>query len=393
MVSKDLIYLRCMPFLSNADDLITELNITIEKIEDTNVYDNILVEINDELILLLTSEPPNYPIADYHYEVIKFYFTILILKALDNIALTRIWVRHFLYRIRTCIATYVNNNELEDNIKFFLDVFRLLDKDQKFQLRKITLESKDQTFGIHMMDYLDIVNEISNSEPERYQQLKLVNMTLHKGYVVIGFHETEILSAFIEYYARIKFFQYYNFYGEDENIQIVNSLMQLSKKISLIVNKLKRLIVQSEYVSLNVKKHYVPKEILYEQEKIKDVEKSNVIIKDIMETGLVSIEHFPPCINVLLEKIVIKKIPLTHNENILLCTYLAKKHFIKDHIIKIFSKAVNYNKKTTDYQVRSLVDKNLMCMNCVNLQTEGICHKELDKTKQCERIKNPLSFR
>ena len=71
----------------------------------------------------------------------------------------------------------------------------------------------------------------------------------------------------------------------------------------------------------------------------------------------------------------------------------SKKHFIKDQIIKIFSLATNYDKKVTDYQVSSLVDKDLMPMNCTNLLTEGICKKELDKTQQCNHLKNPLSFR
>lgn len=388
--NQDLEYLRYFPFLSNSSDVIGQLNITIEKIEDTNIFDKILFDIYKELSLLLNPELAAkikfYPTTHYSFEVTKYYLTIMVLRVLDNIALTRIWVKYLLNSIRFHLTSLAND---KDPIKMFITLFRLLDVGNHFELKQITIDSetKIKAFGLNMVDYLDVANDISNSDKERYQNLKLVNTTLHKGMVIIGFHEQDQLSAFIELFARTKTFQLYNSHNMSNN-DIVTS----SKKINSIVNKLKDLIKVSEKISINVKKHHVSKELLYEQEKIKDVEKSNIIIKN-LEENLITVESFPPCINNLLEKIMVKKIALSHNENILLCTYLAKKHFVKDHIVKIFSKAVNYDKKVTGYQVRFLVDKDLMPMNCINLQTEGICKKELDKTMQCERLKNPLSFR
>ena len=182
-----------------------------------------------------------------------------------------------------------------------------------------------ETFGFEITKYLDVAGEVQNSDGERYQYLKLVNSTLHNGYVIIGFHETDLLSSFIEYFAKIKIFQMYNIEGINVNI---NNAMP--KKIKQIVRRIKNLIVDSEKISINIKKHTVPKEILYEQEKIRDVEKSNIIIKDIMdnkyprEDSVSSfIPTFPPCVNVILDKILSKKIALSHNENILLCTYFS----------------------------------------------------------------------
>ena len=70
-----------------------------------------------------------------------------------------------------------------------------------------------------------------------------------------------------------------------------------------------------------------------------------------------------------------------------------KKHFDIEQVIKIFSKAANYDPRTTKYQVSFLYKKGMMPQSCNNLQTEGICMKHLDKTAQCGRVKNPLVFR
>jgi DNA primase large subunit len=388
--TKDLEYLKYFPFLSNAQSVIQELNITIEKIETTNVFDHVLYEIFKDLSLLLNprlaAKIKFYPVPHYTFEVAKFYLTILVLKTLNNIALTRIWVKYFQNRIKAHIDYLLKENRSEiSKINLFRTLFRLLESDNYFELKKITLDEGDQTFGLHIMKYLDVAARVENSDGERYQPAKLLNSTLHKGYVIIGYHETERLSIFIELFAKLKIF---SLYSND------NDVMVESGKINLTVEKIKDLIKFSETISINIKKHHVAnKELLYEEEKIRDVEKSNIIIKELLEENKLNIDHFPPCVNVLLDKLLSKKIPLSHNENILLCTYLAKKHFIQDHIIKIFSKAVNYDKKTTNYQVSSLVEKDLMPMNCSNLETEGICKKEQDTTAQCDHIKNPLSFK
>ena len=390
--TKDLEYLKFFPFLSNSLDVLKQLDINIDKIENTNIYDNVLFRIFKDLTLLLdprlAAKIKYYPVTDYSFEVSQFYLTILVLKTLNNIALTRIWVRYFLNKIKAHIDYLLEENrEEKERINLFRTLFRLLELDNHFQLKKITLDEGDQTFGLPITKYLDVAARVENSDGERYQPLKLINSTLHKGYVIIGYHETERLSSFIEFFAKLKIF---SLYSND------NDIMVDSQKINLLVTRLKDMIKFSETISINIKKHHVAnnnKELLYEEEKIRDVEKSNIIIKELLEDNKLNIDHFPPCVNVLLDKLLSKKIPLSHNENILLCTYLAKKHFIQDHIVKIFSKAVNYDKKTTDYQVSALIEKDLMPMNCSNLETEGICKKEQDTTAQCDHIKNPLSFK
>lgn len=389
-MNKDFEYLKHFPFLSNLQSVTTILNVTLDKLDTTNIYDAIFTDIYKELKIIINQDIINYEKIfeknSYYYEVVKFYLTIIILKYLDNIAITRIWINRFLKKIEFNINQLLKDDSL-DKIDLFLDLFRLLENDNHFKLKRVDVDYNNSAFGIHMNTYLDVAANVDNTDPERYQILKLVNTTLHKGYVIIAFNDYEFLTCFIGKFAKDRIFELYN--------NVDNSQKSVTKKIIFIVERLKSLIIESEKVSINIKKHYVDKELLYERERITNVERSNVIIKELeeLQTDDIKIKTFPPCLNFIFKKLFIQKIPLSHNENILLCSYLNKKQFVKDHILKIFSKAINYDKGTTDYQVTFLINKDLMPMNCSSLLTEGICKKELDTTNQCYRLKNPLSFK
>ena len=151
METKDLDYLTYFPFLSNSQIVLKELNITLEKIQNTNIFDAILNNVYIELNFLLNpvySDKINYilknPITDRFYEVSKFYLTILVLRTINNIALTRLWVKDFLKKIQFYIKEHVNKNSNEDRdkIMFFIDLFRLLETDDHFKPKKITLDDR-----------------------------------------------------------------------------------------------------------------------------------------------------------------------------------------------------------------------------------------------------------
>lgn len=382
MIVSDLEYLRYLPFLSNAGQIVKDLNITIEKIENTNIFNSILQEIYKEVSTLITNDIKTYPLETPTYEVSKFYLSVLLLKGIDNIAITRIWVKHFKKKIYSNIQTLLMECKTEQaRIKTILDIFELLELNQYFILRRITIDG-NVAFGLHMMKYLDIEDSLFDEVT-----------TVHNGYVIIPCQETEFIIKLVQDFAVQKFYKLY----EKADLDI-----SITRKIKFTTDKIKEDVINSQKVSVNVKKHWIKKELLYEQERVKDVEHANRIVKqldDLSKENLVDyvegmeIKAFPPCVNVILHKLIIKKKKLSHNENILLCTYLGKKHFDIEQVKKIFSKAVNYDPSVTGYQVTFLYKKKMMCGNCVNLQTEGICKKELDKTNQCGRIKNPLSFR
>jgi DNA primase large subunit len=258
----------------------------------------------------------------------------------------------------------------------------LLESNQYFILKRITIEG-ESAFGLPMLKYLDVFDTLMTPYP----------VSLHKGFMIIPYESTIFLTTFIQRFAEQKIYRLY----EKAELDV-----SITRKIKLIVEKIKGEVIKSQKISVNIKKHFIPKELLEEQERVKDVERANRIIDQLENLSKeklmehiegIEIKAFPPCVNVVLDKIINKKGKLSHNENILLCTYLGKKHFDIDQVKKIFSKAVNYDKGTTDYQVTFLYEKKMMPMNCTNLGTEGICKMNLDKTNQCGHIKNPLSFR
>ena len=372
-------YLEYLPFLSNSGEVVRRLDITIEKIEKTVIFNDILEEIYDEIRKLIMSEVKIYPLFNSSYEVTKFYITILLLKGIDNVAIKRIWIKHFIKKINFNMKKLLKEcKTVQERTDVFIDIFRLLESNQHYRLKRITIDD-DVAFGMHMMTYLDVIESLFDD-----------TTVLHQGHVIIPTNATEFLIGFIEKFAEKKINMLYERADYDVTI---------TKKINLIISKLKEEILKTQTVSINVKRHFVDKEILLEQERVKDVEHANQIILDIekleKEKNIegINIQTFPPCVNVILNKLLIKKEKLTHSENIFLCTYLEKKHFDIEQVIKIFSKAVNYDNRTTKYQVTFLYKKGMMPQNCSNLVTEGICKKELDKTKQCGKIKNPLSYR
>src|SRR5687768_14887008 len=333
MIITDLEYLKYLPFLSNSGQVVKELDISIEKIENTNVFNHILQEIYKEVSSLITDDIKTYPIENPVYEVSKFYLSILLLKGIDNIAITRIWVKHFRKKLYSNMKVLLDNCKTEAaRIKTLLDIFELLETNQHFILRRITIDG-NVAFGLHMMKYLDIESSLFDEVT-----------TLHKGYVIIPCHETEFIIKLVQDFAEQKF---YKLYGKAE-LDI-----SITKKIKFTTDKIKQEVINSQKTSVNVKKHWIKKELLYEQERVKDVEQANTVIKE-LEDNKLNVKTFPPCVNFILDKIINKKGKLSHNENILLCTYLGKKHFDIDQVKKIFSKASNYDKGTTDYQVSFL---------------------------------------
>lgn len=379
MIDED--YLEFIPFLSNSGELVRRIDINIEKIERTNVFDDILENIYDELkTLITTNELKTLMTLNSHYEVTKFYLTILLLKGIDNVAVKRIWIKYFLKKIKRNMKDLLDNCRSEqDRINTFLDIFRLLETNQHYKLKRITIDG-EVAFGMYMMTYLDVFESLFND-----------TTVLHRGYVIIPCNAIEFLITFIQKFAEKKINTLY----ERSNFDVT-----ITKKMNLIVSKIREEILESQKVFINVKKHFgINKELLLEKERIKDVENANNIInqlEDLSKEGKIEgidIQAFPPCVNVILNKLLIKKEKLSHNENILLCTYLEKKHFDIEQVKKIFSKAVNYDPKTTRYQVEFLYKKGIMPQSCVNLNSEGLCYKDKDQTNQCGHIKNPLVFK
>lgn len=371
MIVTDEDYIKYLPFISSYH-LMQQLNITIEKIEGGNLFNDMLEDIYLELNKLLTDDTKTYPLENSVYELSKFYITILLLKGIDNIAITRIWIKYFRkkieYNLRTLLSEY---NTKEKRIDIFLGIFRLLEHKDYFKLNRITIGG-NVAFGMHMLKYLDIEDTLLDGVT-----------TLHKGYVIIPTEETDFIIKLIQDFAQKKIYKLY----EQAELDV-----SITRKIKLVIDKIRDDVINSQKVSVNTKKHFIRKELLEEQERVRQAEQANIIIKE-LDDNKVNINSFPPCVVFILDKLINKKIQLSHYENLLLVSYLNKKSFPIEYIIKIFSKAVNYQKSITDYQVKFAIKKGMMPMSCMNLETEAICKKHLDHTNQCSRIKNPLVFR
>lgn len=123
-----------------------------------------------------------------------------------------------------------------------------------------------------------------------------------------------------------------------------------------------------------------PKEI---KEAIMRLEKS--LPREEIMPASISKTDFPPCIKQMLDELALSK-NLPHSARVALAIYLTKAGLSDEQIIAVFSKAPDYNKDTTKYQVEYIRKKGYTMQSCATMDTYGICVAEC-------RCYNPIKYR
>jgi len=349
-------------------------NVSLYKIDNSDTYDSMIKEISKEIVNSIVYRKFTFTKEQHYngapeYECIKFYITMIILKKLPTL-ITKYFIKYYLQKvyfilredIKLWYDTPANNERSLDNIILMLSKKLKLLFNMKLQRLEFTEpELKDvKIYGIHMMQYLDIAGEIHGNEKE-FEYLKLVNRTLHLGYVLFANAQYYEIVDLIKKGIELKIYA---------TLKRLNADVLQSDKLDSICNQIKGYLVSNEHFRFGLE------------------DKVNKQFSN--ENKHVNVEDFPPCINHLLEKVKNNE-RLVHNENILLCSYLVKIDYSVEQIIDIYKKAINYNPKTTKYNVNYMKNKEMMPYNCQNVESYGMCHKDDICIKF--NIKNPLSYR
>jgi len=99
---------------------------------------------------------------------------------------------------------------------------------------------------------------------------------------------------------------------------------------------------------------------------------------------------FPPCIDLILKKLVVERVNLTHHQRFALAAFLLSLGFSTDFVLKVFSYSPDFNEKVARYQVEHIAGlrgsrKKYLPYNCDTMKTLGMCIKDCG-------VKNPLGY-
>lgn len=390
--------LQYYPFIKSSKEILEKLNITFERIDQSNTYDEILKEAFNDIINSVTNNTRKQinekelinkiNNSSIDREVAKFYLSLMIVKT--STILTKYFARYYIKKFEVIVNYYCK--QYRDSLKILQVYFLLF---SEFDLKWKVIKTDDLYFAkIHMNNYLDFAVLIESNDPPQYQLLKLVNCPVSNGYVY--------------------------FYSEDYNeFQLMLNKL-LEERIRQLVNNINENKIEcqkiekcrdhlSKYMKDKQGLSYVPRSGGEFTTTVKvyelspgDLLKNEDILKTFKEFTNSKNERFlnilqcqlPPCIWVILSQIVNKQKELNHYQNILLASYLATKGFTVEQIQEFYKQTVNYNPQISKYNINYVIDKKLKSMNCSNLDVENLCFKAFDVSKQCGvTIKNPLSYK
>lgn len=324
------------PFLNESSLYVKETHFDLQEFdrdEMRHIIDRAFSKIND----YLKKGSAEYDLSKFEVEVLTFMASILILKSTSIDNLTKKFsllesIRFEKYLISDLKYTFKDKQKELMLLKIFYELFKIEIKIEKMPL--------DLFYKIRIPDY------IKNSIGLHEQEWKLINRSVHNGYVYL------------------------------------NS----SQIVRLFRNELSLLI----YNKINAMKIDVfPKQIVEKSLILKDYYNT---INKITQTTITRKNATPPCIEHIYKMIDLGE-NLPHSARLLLATFLIHSGKGIDEIDTIFQKLPDYNKKITRYQLEHLSGnrgntKRYFVPSCEKIKIENLCYKN----KICDGIINPVQL-
>jgi DNA primase large subunit len=211
--------------------------------------------------------------------------------------------------------------------------------------KKIKVKDQDLNlktkFRIHYIDYLNLASNLKDN----YR--KLVNNSLHNGYVFI---QPDDLNRLIQEYVRIKFLSQVNIEDLREGLFKNQVFKNLYDTISELWEEKKE---DFEYsFDMGFKKD-------------QDVSK-----------------FLPPCIQEILAKVKEGQ-NLVHTERLGIVWFLNALKYPEEEIINLFSSLPDFDRDKTGYQVRYAIKKGYIPYSCKTLKSYNLCMAKKYKDKLC----------
>jgi DNA primase large subunit len=321
------------PFLNEASEYIRLIDLNYEEFDRPEmkyIIERSAQRLEEEIRngkLYINSER-------YEIEVLTFLVSLMMVKCIGNDVISK---KHSLFEALRAEKFLTEDLKKERNE----GRRRLLLSKIFFELFKVQVEINDEDhriFKVRVNDYL------SRASKFHEQEWKLINRSVHNGYVYLGI---------------------------DESVRLIRN--ELS---ALIFNRLKAMDLSA-----------MPKSI---KQKLTVMAPNFGGFYDTRYNRPVS--NYPPCIKHAIDEMS-KGENLPHSARVLLATYMLFIGKSIDEIVDLFRSAPDFNEKVTRYQIEHLAGKKgsgtrYFVPSCEKLANENLCFS----TRDCDGIVNPIQF-
>ena len=260
-----------------------------------------------------------------------------------------------------------NKNGFDDFSIYFTEIFEQVNSSPN-------LVKKDgNKFLLKVPHYLQLMSKCNDKT-----DLKLIHHQLIKGYVIFEFETLLLLLKGVITTFLIK---------KINNLKIVTDFDIKKKRVLKTRFHPPDIILSEDFLKLLSKYEYI--DIYTSVHKklpstIKDFDVPQLISSIVrLKTG-----KTPPCINYVIDKFEKGESP-THMERLTTASFLFQKGKDIEEIMEIFSKAPNFNRDITEYQLNHIKNKNYKPSNCDKIENEGFCFRN---SSICGLAKNPLNL-
>lgn len=321
------------PFLNEASEYIRLINLDYEEFDRPEMK-YIIERSAHRLEREITQGKPNETLERYEIEVLTFLVSLMMVKCIGIDSISK---RHSLFEALRAEKFLTEDLKRERNegrrqlliSKIFVDLFKV----------RVEINDEDyRSFKVKVKDYL------SRGSKFHEQEWKLINRSVHNGYV----------------YLRA-----------DETVRLIRN--ELS---ALIYNRLKAMDLSA-----------MPKSV-----KLKLIAMAPKFAQNYDSPHIQTISHYPPCVKHAIDEMS-KGENLPHSARVLLATYMLSIGKNINDIVELFHSAPDFNEGVTRYQIEHLAGKKgsgtrYFVPSCEKLTNESLCFA----TRECDGIVNPVQF-
>lgn len=379
--------LNYFPFLKEGKGLLSEIVVSGDKLDNTNVFDTVLKQAAHEIIYAITKKPNEriepilYNDDNEKIEVAQFYITLLLLTRLSALVTTR-YLAFYRQKMHNHISYCLGGDTTTAERQMFY-ITMIENLDERLKLGDISYKNKPY-FTIRLTSYVFFSSHITERDDPDYQRLKPINMLPYKGHILISVTDFDTLELLTQKLIAIRIKALVERFSKEGNNIVSEKLDSAAREIShYMISKAdwKRPIDKNNKESL--------------ENDIRMKEQAMEIFTKVRQDDSIpeeGIPNFPPCINRILGTIADRQRPLSHGENILLGSFLVKRGFDDRQMLEFFKRTTNYNEKVTKYNIEYLQEKQFKPMNCDKLDSFDLCYKHEDKRNRCVKITNPMNY-
>ncbi len=318
------------PFLDEAGEYVKARDLSLVDMSQPD-FNRVIGRAKKRVLQAIRSREVSVEIGTPEIEILSFPIALMLVKATN--------LEHLISRYSHAEAIRVENLLKDEREDLIVEMFRNI-----LKINVILVTSK---IGFSKLNYkIPIMDYLRRSTRFHELQWKLVNRIVDEGYVYLKLHDL---------------------------IRLIRQ--EIENKIR---DKLKEMVIPK-----------LPNNFIKTIQELSSISPPPPKLSDMMK---ITPDKYPPCVTTALDMLK-KGENLPHYGRFLLTTYLVNIGGSVEEIMSLYSRSPDFNERITKYQVEHIAGLRggrvkYTCPSCRTLITHGFCFK----TKECNKIRNPLQF-